>query len=184
MALVIGTNCGFVSSAPVDDPEGTSTLQDNYAIAINDTAPEGAVKVTEIGWWCDNATQEANFEVAIYTDDAGHTYPKDLVGSKSDTNAKGTGAGWKRVTGLNISITAGNVYWIAVQLDDTSTSTQAVYDTLGGSTARSAISGASTLNDPWGSTNTGATYRAFYAVYETAAGGLKIPVAMHHYMNH
>lgn len=168
MALVKGTNCGFVSVAPTADPQGTATTASGYATAIPDTSPATAVKVTEIGWWCDNATEEANYEVGIYTDST-LGYPANVVGSLNQTNAKGTTAGWKRVTGLNIAISGSVVYWIAMQCDSPTTPTNTDYDTLGG-TGRSTHL-ASFLPDPWTNTATGATYRTFYAVWEAAASG-------------
>ena len=123
MALVLGTSCGFVTSSPSADPGGTALEDvDTTAQTLKATAPVGATKVTEIGWWCDNATEEANFEVGIYGDNGSGTAP-DAVIELNQTNAKGTGAGWKKVTGLNIAITAGTIYWIAMQLDDTATGT-------------------------------------------------------------
>ncbi len=72
MALVLGTNCGFVTVAPTSDPTGTiNDVQNTFAYASKFTSPATAIKVTEIGWYCDNATQEANFEVGIYDHDSG-----------------------------------------------------------------------------------------------------------------
>ena len=122
MALVIGTNAGFVTTAPTADPSEPDSAMDTYVRAIKDTSPVGAVKITEIGWYCDNATQAANFEVGIYDHDSGNDKPLNVVGSLYQTNAKGTGSGWKTVT-VDIDITAETIYWIAVQLDDTATTT-------------------------------------------------------------
>ena len=153
MALVKGVNCGFVIIVPTDDPNGTNVSIDAISRGLVDTAPTGATKVTEIGWYCDNATEEANFEVGIYENVVGANLPyfsgdwPEHIISKDDTNAKGTTAGWKKVTGLNISITAGTKYWIVLQLDNTTTTTNSNY-----SVTESHIGCArndSTLNDPY-----------------------------------
>jgi hypothetical protein len=178
MALALGTNCGFVTVAPVDDPVGDATVAvDGYKRAIQDTSPATAIKVTEMGWWCNNATEESNYEMAIYTDNS--DIPLNIVGAKSDTNAKGTTAGWKRVTGLTIIIIPATIYWLALQLDDTATQTDLDRTDLG--TRYSYKSGVTTLPDPWGSASPSSVGPlAIYAVWEAAGGdGISIPVVMH-----
>ena len=163
MALVLGTNAGFVTVAPTDDPAESGFTIDNSTWASKDTSPSGDNKITEIGWYCDNSTQEANFEVGIYTDDSDK--PDIVVGSLSQTNAKGTDAGWKRVTGLNIPISASTIYWIAVELDNTIPGTDADLKLSGG---RLDVKNAVELTDPWGTTNTSLDWLpAIYAVIET-----------------
>ena len=162
--LVLGTNCGFVTTAPTDDPAASTTTQDNWAWATKDTAPAGAVKITEIGWWCDTATEAANFEVGIYSHDSGNDKPDAVVGSLSQTNAKGTTAGWKTVT-VDIAITENTIYWISVQLDDTATQTSLNYGS-GGKWSRKR---ATTLTDPWGESHQGTDALGYYAVWEEAA---------------
>ena len=123
MALVLGTNCGFVTTAPTADPWGSDTyLADKYARALRDVAPSGAIKITEIGWWCDSTTEESNFEVGVYSDNSETQQPLNLLAGASQTNAKGTTSGWKKAT-VNITITEGTTYWIAFQLDDTTNTT-------------------------------------------------------------
>lgn len=127
MALTLGTNCGFVTTAPTSDPEGDAgdlKTIDNYVYAIKHTLSSNSV-ISEIGWWCDDATEAANFEVGIYSDNEGS--PNSLLFSNT-TNAKGTDSGWKKATGLSFNLNAGT-YWIAVQLDNTSTATHT--DSLG-----------------------------------------------------
>ena len=127
--LVVGTNCGFVITAPIADPaEGTTDIIDDYSVGTKDSSPATAGRITEIGWWCDNATEAANFEVGIYTHDAGNNEPETVVGSLSTVNAKGTTAGWKRVTGLSIEISSSTTYWICVQLDNVGTQTNIEID--------------------------------------------------------
>ena len=173
MALVVGTNCGFVTVAPTNDPGGTVYTMDAKTKAIKDTVPAGATTITEIGWWSDTATEEANYEVGIYSHDAGNNRPSALLGS-AKINAKGTGAGWKSVTGLNIEITAEFTYWIAVQLDDTATTTSTNFQ--GGMTGEYFNNeiATTTLPDPtWGAyASIANVYLAFYAVYEVIPEGL------------
>jgi len=170
MALTLGTNCGFVLVAPTDDPSGANyTNTDNRSHATRDTAPIGSVRIIEIGWWCDNATEEANFEVGVYTDDAVNNRPQDVVGTLSQVNAKGITEGWKKVIGLDISITPGNKYWVAFQLDNTATGTTSNTGTIAGQViAQKTVQTA--LIDPWGASDN--TYSdvvlAIYAVYEVA----------------
>lgn len=171
MAVVIGTNAGFVLAAPTADPSGTGTRQvDTFSRAQQDTSPATAnLIVTEIGWWCDNATEEANWEAAIY-DDTGSNVIQNIVGSKSGTNAKGTTAGWKKVNGLYIPISSSTLYWIAIQVDDTTTDTNTDYTSSGARYAY--LSTATTLDDPYGTANYSTTGPlAIYALYTTSGGG-------------
>ena len=167
-AVVLGVSAGFVTEAPVDDPEASRVTMDDSAWALKAVAPVGAIKVVEIGWWCDDATEESNFEVGIYDHNAGDNNPEAVVGSLSQTNAKGTNAGWKRVTGLDIPITAENTYWIAVQLDNTSTLTALDFtDSIGRMSLKSS---ATSLTAPWGTDSwTPGWLGGIYAVWE--AGG-------------
>jgi len=146
MALTPGTNCGFVTVAPTEGPGGSATRIDTYAYAIKYTSPATAVKVVEIGWWC-TASQESNFEVGIYAHDSGDDEPGAVVGSLYQTNAKGTGAGWKKAT-VDITIEPNTIYWIAVQLDDTGTDTKTVFDA--GAARYGYKRGQTTLTNPWG----------------------------------
>lgn len=117
MALVLGTNCGFVTVAPVADPDGSSVFITNYAVVSKHTSPANANKITEIGWWSDIDCDEANFEVGLYATDgavvpgeAGTLLYVDRI------NVKGATAGWKRVT-VDWSISGSTDYWLAVQVD-------------------------------------------------------------------
>ena len=119
MGLVIGTSCGFVEGAPSADPSSGSDYGiDDVVGVVQDESPGDGGTITEMGWWCDDATEEANFEVGLYDEDSGHA---DTLLEVDRTNAKGTGAGWKVVTGLNWSVDASTNYWLGVQLDDTTT---------------------------------------------------------------
>lgn len=161
MAVVKGTNAGFVSSAPSTDPGGSDEVVDARSIAVKDTSPATATRITEIGWWCDNATEEANFEVGVYND-SGAGVPEYLKSGVSRTNAKGTGAGWKVVSGLDIQISPSTIYWISVQLDNTATATNNNRSGAGGEDTSEKTS-ATTLPSDWGTESNG--YSNIYAIY-------------------
>jgi len=170
MALELGTNCGFVTEAPVDDPSAAGTGGiDTWAYDIKDTSPATAAKITEVGWYCDNATEAADFDVALYAAD-GEVVPGEAGNLLySDTaNAKGTDAGWKKVT-VDWEISANTVYWIAVRLNDTETQTNIDAATSGGS-GWDTRSAATELRDPF---DGGDIYDpdgmpAIYAVWEAS----------------
>lgn len=166
-AVVKGTTAGFVTESPVDDPTGSVTPMDDYIAGMKDTAPAGATKVVEIGWWCSIAQGEANFEVGIYSHDSGDDEPDELLAGVSRTNAKGETSGWKKVTGLDISITAETIYWIAVQLDDAAGADPKI-DYSSDAGERYAYQGSrTTLTSPYDGAVGDDLIFAVYAVYET-----------------
>lgn len=169
MALVLGNNCGFVAAAPVADPDDANFTCDYSDRLVRDTSPVGADTITEVGWWCDNATEEANFEVGLYDDDTGNDDPQNLL-EVDRTNAKGLGSGWKAVVGLNWSISASTLYWIAFQLDNTATSTLCNHnndDFDGEWYSRDFVE--STLDNPYTGSGLQDDYYAIYAKYTSAA---------------
>lgn len=178
-ALAVGTNCGFVTEAPVADPGGIGVIGlDTYSVACDFTSPADATKITELGWWCDNATEAADYDIGIYTDNAG--VPNAVVHIAAD-NAKGTTAGWKKVTGLNIAISGSTKYHLAVQVDNTATTTNCDYAIEAGYN-RNYKTPQTALPDPWGSSSTTADrILAIYAVWEAAeeeVGGQVIVIQM------
>lgn len=172
MALALGVNCGFVASAPVDDPGGSPIMIDTRAFVMKHTSPDGASVITEIGWWCDVVSEEANFEVGLYAAD-GPVVPGEAgtLLYSSVLNAKGTGIGWKRVMGLDWEIDPNTDYWIGVQLDDTANITGSDYASTGG--AGMDYQTLDLLPDPWGGGAIGYPTRmmGFYAVYGVGGGG-------------
>ena len=167
-ALVVGTNCGLVESAPSVDPEGAGGVFtiDNYARCIKITPAEN-MTITEIGWWCNNATQEVNYEVGIYSHEAVNDVPNALVGSDK-TNAKGTGAGWKVCAGLNIELTASTIYWIGIQCDNTTPATNIDWESAAVGQRYVSDSSEDTFPDPWTLTSgTDERTLAMYALYTT-----------------
>jgi len=163
-ALVEGTNAGFVTVAPSADPGGASTTTADYIVRIGKfTSPAGATTITEIGWWCDNATEAANFEVGVYSDIVGTA---DWLLWASRTNAKGTDAGWKKATGLSIPINENTDYWLAFQLDNTATTTTVDY-TTNASYTRDRLTSKITAPFNWGTGLQAEGILAIYAVYNT-----------------
>lgn len=170
MALVLGTNCGFVAVAPSADPGGSIKEFDRWAGALKDVSPATATKITEIGMWIDNATEEANLDFAIYTHNAGDDNPEAIVTGKINI-AKGTTSGWKKQS-CNITISSETTYWIAVQLDNTITATNTNYgDSVGEKWDYKTSQ--TELTDPWGVS--GGNYDdkllGVYAVWEAAIVG-------------
>jgi len=161
MAVVIGTNCGFVTVAPVADPEGDNSVVDAISYAFKVVVPEGITTITEIGWWCDTATEASNFEVGLYENYAVTGLPTNRL-YVSNTNAKGTDAGWKSVE-VNWEVTPETIYWLAVQLDNTSTQTNININTVGDSTTSYKTS-STTLTNPWVSSGVLGVNTAIYAI--------------------
>ena len=166
MAVVLGTNGGFVETAPTEDPAGSSLTISTIAWATKHTAPAGATKVTEIGVYINNASEAADIDVGIYSHDSDNDKPDVLLGSA--TIAKGTGAGWKIKTGLNIAITPETTYWVAAQCDATVSDTYADYSTGGVYLHRKDAQ--TSLTNPWGETtwSNAGIVAAIYAVWEAA----------------
>ena len=169
MTVTVGINAGFVTSQPTADPSGGDTTTVDYrATYIKDTSPVGGCTITEIGWWCNNATEAANYEVAIYTDDS--NYPDNVVGSIDATNAKGTGSGWKRADGQNIELNGETGYWIAMQCDNTATTTYADNESSGGSGMCVDVSQTALYDPAPAGSWVGDNYTAaIYGLYEAAA---------------
>ena len=138
MALVIGTNIGFLETAPTTDPEGSATFTcDGVGFALKDTLPATATTITEIGMYVNNSeTNGQNWEVGMYDDNVGS--PDAVIGSLNQTNTLSSGIGWKVVTGLNINVSAeqSNAVWIAFQIDN---GTTIQMDRTGGGVGNTAV---------------------------------------------
>lgn len=178
MAIVRGTNCGFVTASPSADPGGSTVGLQFRARALKDTAPAGYNLITELGWWCDSATPAADYELGLYDHNAGDDNPENLI-EKTAATAKGTDAGWKKVTDLAIPITAGTTYWIAVQLDATTPDTYIDYTGDAGAKMDS-LTAVSTLPDPWGASaaSSGSLLTVYAVVGNTASSPPKDQAAL------
>jgi len=171
MAVVLGTNSGFVTVAPTADPAGNTLNADNTRSVSRDTSPSTVAKIIEMGWWCDDATEEANFEVGLYAAD-GTVVPGE-AGTRlfvAAVNAKGTTAGWKSVV-VDWPISPSTSYWLGMQLDDTATLTTTDAATSGG-LGRDTVGSSTSLPNPFGggtlSSDVGAV--SIYALWQTASG--------------
>ena len=174
MALVIGTDAGFVTVSPTANPSSITTLMDTRANTSKYTSPAGAIKITEIGWYCSNATQEANFEVGLYDHDSGGNLPDNLLHVER-TNAKGTTEGWKKVT-VDWEISGSTIYWFAVQLDDTSTTTNIDRNFSSGERYTSQAFKTTLENPTTVSSGVNNFFLGIYAVYETAGTNTQINI--------
>ena len=167
-AITEGTNAGFVTVAPTTDPEGTAELDiNNLSRSAKFTAPAGAITITEIGWYCTwDPPFNGNWEAGVYSDDGNGatSLPVNLL-YVSRTNATGTTHGWLRST-VNFSITAGTIYWLAIQLDTLST-TMPIDGATGGSRRSYMNAPQLTLANPWVSNGVSDNILAIYAVYTT-----------------
>lgn len=168
MAVSLGTNSGFVTVAPTTAPGGSQITIDGVAAVTKDTSPADATKIIEVGWYCNEDTEETNYEIALYAAD-GAVVPGE-AGTRlfiDATNAKGTTAGWKVVTGLNWTISPSTDYWIGLQVDAVATTTHipvnfssaAGFDTRTPSSALANPFGGGALGDGDGAI-------AIYALYE------------------
>jgi len=166
MGLVKGVNCGFVLTAPTVDPaSGTKIVCDQLTWAMKVTTPAVIENVIEIGWWCDNATEDRDFDVGIWTHDAVNNQPLDLLAGASFGKAKGLDAGWKRSAALNIPLSPNTIYWIGFHLTNTPTTTNLDYLADAGEKA-DYQTGDPGMDDPWGSsTSSFAWLMAIYAKY-------------------
>ena len=164
MAIVIGTNAGFVTSTPTSDPAGSNWALDTDMIALKVTSPATATKITEIGFWCDTASEAANFEVGLYSDDS-TSFPNTRLYVDS-TNAKGTTSGWKSVS-VDWAIDSSTIYWIAVQLDNTSTTT---YTNFVSGTRFAKTDNVYSLPSSWSDDNSYAATVTVYAKWEASGG--------------
>lgn len=145
MAVVLGTSSGFVIVAPTADPNGgTNTTIDGSSVVTKHTSLEGANAITEIGWYRGAGTNTANFEIALYSDNAGVANARLFV---DDTNSSSV-QGWV-ITAVNWAISANTVYWLAVQMDAHSGSSTIDSETSGGA-GIDVLTSQTTLNDPYG----------------------------------
>lgn len=158
MALVLGTNVGFVTVAPTADPAGSNTTIDGSSVVVKHTAPTGARKITEVGWYRGSGTNTANFEIALYSDSGGTANARLFVDNTNSSNVQG----WI-VTAVNWDITPGTDYWLAVQMD-AHTGSSTIDSATAGGAGIDLLTSQTTLNDPYGG---GAVSDAdgMYAIY-------------------
>lgn len=164
MALVKGTNCGFVTVAPTTDPSGTSTNHNALSLAIKVTSSALDSKITEIGFWSTTTTDLA-YTAGIYSHDSVNNRPLDIIGSSGGNFNEGSG--WHTKT-VDIDIEGNTIYWIAIACDGFPNFD---FQALTGEKRDHKNNTGSTLPDPWGvSSGTSNTWRAIYGLVTSAAG--------------
>lgn len=173
MALTIGINCGFVTTAPTVNPnESLSSLSGRRKALKDTTTSGGTIRITEIGWYKDTGTS-GECDVGIYTE--GNTIPVDLI-HKSEF-AFSSSNNWYSATGLSIDLSPSTDYWIALQVNSGTTATVAAKGSAGvdGAFLNSGVE--TELPDPWGtSSSSTTTLYGLYAVYEIVPEGINIQV--------
>jgi len=176
MGVVVGVNSGFVTVAPVDDPESSSYVAlDSRSLVDAHTSPANAITITEMGFWCRDATEAANFKLGLYA------YSEGAFGEllySTEFTAKGTSAGWIKVTGLSWAISENTIYGLGISLENTATTTN--LDT--GGPASAPILSEYSFTDPLPADWSLATFynsgraNAVYAVYTTEAPPTPYPI--------
>ncbi|MHA1481850.1 MAG: hypothetical protein ACTSQA_00245 [Candidatus Heimdallarchaeaceae archaeon] len=169
MAVVSGVNAGFVTEAPVADPVdanrtmgGTSNSQ---FLGVKHNTPAGTTKISEMGVWIDNSTNDMNIDLGIYTHNSGDDRPGTLIGH--GLFAKGTGTGWKTVA-VDIEVDAETTYWVCSLGNQSNAITTTNGDTDAGPRA---INFATSLTELPASLASGSSFSNFaYAIYATAEG--------------
>ena len=158
MAVVLGTSSGFVIVSPTADPAGTNTVIDGASVVTKDTSPVGSIKITEIGWYRESGTNAANFEIALYSEVSGVASARLFV----DATNSSTSSGWI-VTAVDWAISENTAYWLAVQMD-AHTGSSNIDTNVSGGAGIDRLTGQTTLNNPYGG---GAVLDAdgMYAIY-------------------
>lgn len=144
MALTLGVNSGFVTSAPSVDPNETGTTIDGSSVVTKHTAPANSEKITQIGWYRASGTNAANFEIALYADVAGVPVTRLFVDATNST----TSNGWVAVA-VDWAITPGTAYWLGLQMDAHSGSSS-VDGAASGGAGSDVLTSQTALNDPYG----------------------------------
>lgn len=180
MGLIVGTNCGFVLAAPTADPTGTNRIIDGLGDWWKVTAPNDLSKITEMGWYCGaNSGTAGNFELGVYAHNSGTDLPTTKIFSIGPTSG-GTTTGWKPIiTDQDMSAYAGQVLWLALQMDAVTGNTYVDYDSGVAGQRRSYQSGISTLPATHSSTGTTISPIAVYALYTSSA--VMVPRFMYDY---
>lgn len=181
MAVVRGTNCGFVTAQPTADPDGTATNLDNISLAVKDSLAAGSYTISELGWYQSRAGNNSvcAYEMGIYSHDAVNGRPNALIEAATTGQsvvANDTGS-WQRYTDLSISIEPAETttYWVALSLADVATQ-PAVDVSTGSGDELDYKSSTPTLPSSWGASSGGNTSaHAIYALY--AASGTTLTVA-------
>jgi hypothetical protein len=175
MAVVLGTNAGFVTEAPATDPTGLNNDIDQSARATKHTCPADVTTISEIGFWVDNTHTAHSYDVGLYSHDSGSDTADALLFSSTGHTTTGS-AEWNTVSGLDWEVTPGTVYWIAVLLGSAGgTDPEGDYAATGGRTG--IRTGVGELPNPFSTQGDGENIRAFYALVESSAVELSGTIA-------
>jgi len=169
-ALVDGVNSGFVTTAPVADPDGSADTQiDTLAFSMKVTSPADMTTITAMGAYIStNPGNTPDFELGIYTHDAGNDRPDALVGS-STAGALSAGVGWKTKAGLSIALAPNTIYWLCMQCDNDAGGATRLDRDSAGTPKRDYKTSQTALPSPWGVSSGSFTgLLAIYAFYTTA----------------
>jgi hypothetical protein len=175
MAIVLGTDAGFVSDQP-GDPSGYNSdgRIDNNALAFKDTSPAGTYNVTTIGCYIYNACSDTNMQVGLYSHDGTNNRPNARLATSGDFQ-KGTDAGHKTAS-VSFSLDESTSYWIAAQSDRP----EAVYIVFSDGNNTHYKESQTELPESWGEDGNFNRLYSLYAIY-APAGGVEVAVLMHHY---
>lgn len=116
MSLILGTNSGFVLTAPTADPLSNNliSIEGNLAAGKFTTHRDASYIISEIGCFFGNFPTSSGMDVGIYSHDIGSDKPDTLLASASNTVS--TGVGWKKLS-IDYETEADTIYWIAIQID-------------------------------------------------------------------
>lgn len=120
MALVLGTNCGFVTTAPVSNPGGSGIQMSKRSGAFKVTSPPGAAKITRIGFYATliYAYAPGDISFGLYSDDGGGD-PADLLYSADTTNITTSNDGEKwYLKDVDWDIEENTDYWLGFFISD------------------------------------------------------------------
>lgn len=167
MALILSTNCGFVTVAPTTDPGGLGVPCDGDGFAFRATSPAGNNIITEIGFWQGGSENDAaKYNVGIYNNNAGE--PGSLIATQSTGQSTTNTPAWYKYTGLNISISPATIYWIAFGMEPVSQSNWTDIASDSGELYRFGAQDSETLPDPFVVDGGPAYLISIYAKYEAA----------------
>lgn len=171
MAVELGVSSGFVIDAPTVDPAGTNSTIDGSSVVTKHTSPEGAIAITEIGWYKGSGTNPANFEIALYEESGGIATTRLFVDA-TNTSAL---TGWVSVA-VDWAISANTNYWLGLQMDAHSGSSTVDTATTGG-VGSDLRQTQSSLLDPYGG---GAVLSAtgMYAIYAKVSIARDVPIGL------